>query len=514
MKSLKLKRKIKRIWKKSAKRLGFCVLKKTAVVVLMVGLNFYWLSLVGQTNSYFSDTETGQVTVSAGIWMPELLSPRDGAIINGSYVEQRWTPINDATKYIYQSCNNNPDIDGSCNLRWYEEYGPGTPQFAAAKKWANNIANTTYWWRVKVQIGAFTSQWTPAWKIVIDNSHLNKVVINEFLPNPVGYDDDPMPGGEWVELYNNTGSDVSVAGWYLYDNDNSQMLAITSANTNTGGTTVTSGGFLVVYRDGDSDFALNNTGGDTVRLYNKRISAGGNLIDSHAYTIDAPAGKSFVRFPDGSNTWVDPLPTPGEPNILDDSNFALIASVSEPDEPSEHDDILPKQLPADEELFVPQQEIIAGVVSGSMEIIRDFINPNQTASGSQEIVVASGSFEIVASPSEGQSEITNPAPVASGSVEPLVEPLPEPLPETLPEVLLPPDVSPAPESADNPQPATGDESFIQVPAEPAIPAEPVTVEAPTEPVPPPADPPLPTSPSENLGGQAAPVDSTSSPQAE
>ncbi len=28
------------------------------------------------------------------------------------------------------------------------------------------------------------------------------IVINEFLPNPIGKDNDLMPGGEWVELYN------------------------------------------------------------------------------------------------------------------------------------------------------------------------------------------------------------------------------------------------------------------------------------------------------------------------
>lgn len=64
----KLKRKARRIWKKSVKRLTFGVLKKIAVVVLFVGLNFYWLASFGQTNSYFSDTEATSVTMSAGTW--------------------------------------------------------------------------------------------------------------------------------------------------------------------------------------------------------------------------------------------------------------------------------------------------------------------------------------------------------------------------------------------------------------------------------------------------------------
>jgi hypothetical protein len=147
---------------------------------------------------------------------------------------------------------------------------------------------------------------------------LPPIVINEFLPNPKGKDNAPMPNGEWVELYNKGESDVDVAGWMLYDEKDSNELPITPDNTNTGSTIVPAGGFLVVYRNGDGDFALDNKGGDTVRLYDGKISDGANLIDSHTYTIDALEGKSFARIPDGSNNWEDPIPTPGEPNVMDE----------------------------------------------------------------------------------------------------------------------------------------------------------------------------------------------------
>jgi hypothetical protein len=147
---------------------------------------------------------------------------------------------------------------------------------------------------------------------------LPPIVINEFLPNPKGKDNAPMPNGEWVELYNKGESDVDVAGWMLYDEKDSNELPITPDNTNTGSTTVPAGGFLVVYRNGDGDFALDNKGGDTVRLYDGKISDGANLIDSHTYTIDALEGKSFARIPNGSDNWEDPIPTPGEPNVMDE----------------------------------------------------------------------------------------------------------------------------------------------------------------------------------------------------
>jgi hypothetical protein len=45
------------------------------------------------------------------------------------------------------------------------------------------------------------------------------VVINEFIPDPEGDDDAPMPDGEWVELYNKGGTDINVSGCVLYDSN-------------------------------------------------------------------------------------------------------------------------------------------------------------------------------------------------------------------------------------------------------------------------------------------------------
>jgi predicted ribosomally synthesized peptide with SipW-like signal peptide len=157
------------------------------------------------------------------------------------------------------------------------------------------------------------------------------IVINEFLPNPSGSgtDGDSMPGGEWVELYNRGTATGDVNNWVLYDSDDSHELDVTSANTDTGGTTIAPGGFLVVYRNGDSDFALNNSGGDSVRLYNASISSGGTLIDSYIYTTNASDGKSFARIPDGSNNWVDPIPTPGSPNKMEEAAGTGTAQVQD-----------------------------------------------------------------------------------------------------------------------------------------------------------------------------------------
>ncbi len=166
------------------------------------------------------------------------------------------------------------------------------------------------------------------------------VVLNEFVPNPAGNDDALRPGGEWVELYNNGSVDFDLAGWYLYDDLDSHELPITSVNSassdsggnpiNSNTTVIPAHGFLLVYRNGDGDFSLDNTGGDTVRLYNGTIgSTGVILIDSHTYTINANEDKSFARIPDGSDNWVDPVPTPGGPNKEDIVQQYILLNYSE-----------------------------------------------------------------------------------------------------------------------------------------------------------------------------------------
>lgn len=276
-----------------------------------------WQENLSSNNQGFNDQEDILNEVTAGKWIPTLSTPLNGAVINGSDIKHCWTPINEATKYIYQSCNNNPDTDDHCDERFYEEYEEGETEFINTCKTDSNLLDGTYWWRVKAMIGSYQGFFSPVFKITIDNSRENKVVINEFLPNPIGPDEAPMPNGEWIELYNNKGEKVDVNNWVLYDAYDDHELFITPANTNTGNTLIPSGGFLVVYRNNDSDFSLNNIGGDTVRLYDGEIENGANLIDSYTYIVNAPEGKSFARIPDGSNNWVDPVPTPGLPNSLE-----------------------------------------------------------------------------------------------------------------------------------------------------------------------------------------------------
>lgn len=171
------------------------------------------------------------------------------------------------------------------------------------------------------------------------------IVLNEFLPNPedveygfdFGKDSSDMPQGEWVELYNNSDSSFDLAGWYIWDASGSETnkIFITGGNTSSTTTIIPAGGWLVVYMN---KAVLNNTTGDTVKLYD----GSSTLIDSHMYTLDpdycdieptpgdenstittgdcggVPPNKSYARIPDGIGGWVDPIPTPGGVNKLEE----------------------------------------------------------------------------------------------------------------------------------------------------------------------------------------------------
>jgi len=171
--------------------------------------------------------------------------------------------------------------------------------------------------------------------------HLGRtVVLNEVLPNPEGADSQGGLQGEWVELYNTASASVDVTNWYVED-EAANRITISAATTFNGQTTLGAPGsfseWAVVFMSG----SILNNDGDTVHLYDSN----GNLRDSYAYGTsvnDADSdsnntpggnnagagggetsgqeGKSDARIPDGTDNWIDPVPTPGSPNILDDAS--------------------------------------------------------------------------------------------------------------------------------------------------------------------------------------------------
>jgi hypothetical protein len=160
-----------------------------------------------------------------------------------------------------------------------------------------------------------------------------KVVVNEFMSNPVGAD----TTGEWIELYNPTDQPINLNGWTI-ENKNGPTC---SSGTTKGldGKTIPAHGFLVLQKVTDFSFDLVNTGDI---LYVKKT---GGIIDKVAYgtfndsdcdyiegdNAPAPAeGKSTGRISDGYDTDVDNVdfitfnaPTPGTSNDGEDLEAPL-----------------------------------------------------------------------------------------------------------------------------------------------------------------------------------------------
>jgi len=139
--------------------------------------------------------------------------------------------------------------------------------------------------------------------------NFSAIMINEFMPNPLGADGASLPGGEWVELYNPTSANMNLEGLVLYDAyDDHELYIVDTSVLST--TVIQANDYLVVYRNGDSDFSLNNNL-DEVRLYDGYPLSSSNLIDEVSYG-DSTEGSSWSKI---GTSWQQTIPSPGEDNL-------------------------------------------------------------------------------------------------------------------------------------------------------------------------------------------------------
>ena len=141
------------------------------------------------------------------------------------------------------------------------------------------------------------------------------VCLNEVLPNPAGADDAAWPNGEWFELFNNGTTDVDLSGWKAV-NSGSKTLNF-DANTivgyqagNASSWTLSPGDYMVIARNGDTNFYLTNTG-MTLTLYDQN----NNNVHDATWT-SATSGKSYEQDPTNATAnWVQTgSPSPGQVN--------------------------------------------------------------------------------------------------------------------------------------------------------------------------------------------------------
>ncbi len=187
----------------------------------------------------------------------------------------------------------------------------------------------------------------------------SNVLLNEFVPNPIGNDlEKDGLAGEWAELYNKSDKEINLDNWKIKDYAGN-TITINSSNTYAGSSTIigprgSGGEWLVVL----FNQAILNNNGDGLFLYN----ADNELVDAYIYptsyehdTANDPGntpdgenqmdgntlgedGKSWARIPDGFGPWFDPIPTPGAPNILDEPVTPLPPAPTPVEESSDSED--------------------------------------------------------------------------------------------------------------------------------------------------------------------------------
>ena len=147
------------------------------------------------------------------------------------------------------------------------------------------------------------------------------IVLNEVLAYPDTSQSHPADK-EFIELKNNGNAPVDVEGWKISEMTSSgteNKYTITTAggsftaSPDGGSTIIPAGAWLVLFLSNGT--ALNNDG-DTICLYDNND----NKLDEYSYET-AKYGMSDARYLDGIGFWVDPIPTPGGANILEEGEL-------------------------------------------------------------------------------------------------------------------------------------------------------------------------------------------------
>ena len=127
------------------------------------------------------------------------------------------------------------------------------------------------------------------------------ILLNEVMADNVNAVNNGGTFPDWVELYNPTGTNVSLTGWSLTDSGNARKFVFPTTN-------IIAGGYLVVWCDTNTTtpgphagFALARTGA-TVSLYN----AATNRVDAMTYGLQLP-NTSVGRV---GGIWQLNVPTP------------------------------------------------------------------------------------------------------------------------------------------------------------------------------------------------------------
>lgn len=178
------------------------------------------------------------------------------------------------------------------------------------------------------------------------------IIISEFLPNPDGIDS----GEEWIEFYNNSSVAVDISGWKIDDEGENNEIG-TSAFTIPANTVLNSNQYIFIDLP-EEYFTLDNSGGDTVRLF----WPNGELAKEVKYTGSAKADQAYAF--DGQEYSWNKVLTKGLANQFE---------IPEPKEDGEEDD--------------SEEEPPKVIYSSLLKISKILANPDGPDAGKETITI-------------------------------------------------------------------------------------------------------------------------------
>lgn len=144
------------------------------------------------------------------------------------------------------------------------------------------------------------------------------LMINEYLAKGSQFPDEFGVNSDWVEMFNNTDSDINLSsGDYYLTDDFTKPDKFKLTNK-----TIPAKGFALVYCNSSTEpgtqlnapFSLSSSG-ESLAIFAKNQNGEFVVLDSLSFGTQTLDNASTGRFPDASNWWsVMEAPTPGQSN--------------------------------------------------------------------------------------------------------------------------------------------------------------------------------------------------------
>lgn len=141
------------------------------------------------------------------------------------------------------------------------------------------------------------------------SSEISQIVISEIFPNPFDEDNVTKPNGEWVEIYNQGNKPIYLRDFFLKDKAGKKLEITSDKVLDKTDLIIYPKEYLVVYRDSEKYFTLNNNRDEDVVLF-----SGDEMIDNMSYSRTVE-DMSISKI-DGN--WYITSSTPGYDNYLEE----------------------------------------------------------------------------------------------------------------------------------------------------------------------------------------------------